>query len=152
MGMRITNLSEVVTAFKLVDQEVNDEARATMKKFAEQIRQDARRFAPVDEHRIEKAIKVLPAQGNQYSLRLVVAVTGYVNGRSVDTYAAIVHEYPWSKRGPYTKLKGPQAGPRYLLRAVEKNKKGLQQELAAAMNRGISQGIRRSGVNNKRRR
>lgn len=153
MGMKITNQTEVITMFRMVDKNVTREAREVMHRYADQIRDTARAFAPVLEHRIEKAIKVLPSQGNQYSLRLVIAVTGTVDGRSVDTYAAIVHEYPWSKRGVYTRLKGPQAGPRYLARAVEKHKKDLMVELRAAMSKGIGQSIARSGVNkNKRRR
>lgn len=152
MGMKITNLTEVVMAFKLTDEMVNSETREVLKAAAKQIRDDARRFAPVLHHRIERAIKVLPAQGNQYSLRLVVAVTGNIGGKSVDSYAAIVHEYEWHKRGPYTRLKGPQAGPRYLARAVEKNKRQLTQDLQAAMNRGISMAMQKSGVNSRRKR
>lgn len=149
MAMRIKNLGKVKTMFKLVEQKVTDEARTVMRDYAEQIRDTARAYAPVLEHRIEKAIKILPAQGNQYMLRLTIAVTGTVDGRVVDKYAAIVHEYPWEKRGVFTRLKGPQAGPRYLKRAVELHKKDLIRDLGEAMRKGVSQGIARSGVNNK---
>lgn len=149
MAMRIKNLGKVKTMFRLVEQKVTDEARVVMRTYAEQIRDTARAYAPVLEHRIEKAIKILPAQGNQYMLRLTIAVTGTVDGRVVDKYAAIVHEYPWEKRGVFTRLKGPQAGPRYLKRAVELHRKDLIRDLNKAMQKGVSQGIARSGVNSK---
>lgn len=149
MAMKIKNLSRVVTMFNLVERKVTDEARTVMRDYAEQIRDTARDYAPVLEHRIEKAIKILPAQGNQYMLRLTIAVTGTVAGRVVDSYAAIVHEYPWQKRGVFTRLKGPQAGPRYLKRAVELHKKDMIRDLKAAMQKGISRGIAQSGVNGR---
>lgn len=152
MGFKITNQTEVITAFKLVDKTVTDKTRQVMKDYAELIKDQAIKNAPVLEHRIEQAIKLLPSQGNQYSLRMTIAVTGSVDGRSVDTYAAIVHEYPWSKRGPGTRAKGPQAGPRYLARAVEKYKADLMRDLRNAMAQGVSQAVKRSGVNNKKRR
>lgn len=149
MGMKIKNLGKVKTMFNLVERKVTDEARTVMRDYAEQIRDTARDYAPVLEHRIEKAIKILPAQGNQYMLRLTIAVTGTVAGRVVDTYAAIVHEYPWEKRGVFTRLKGPQAGPRYLKRAVELHRKDLVRDLKKAMQSGINKGIAQSGVNSK---
>lgn len=150
MGMKVINLGEVLTALKLTDRHVTEETRTVLRQGAELIKQTARQYAPVDEHRIEKAIKVLPAQGNQYSLQLTIAVTGTVDGRSVDTYAAIVHEYQWHKRGPLTKVKGPKAGPRYLKRAVDHRKKEVIKALEAAVRKGISTGIDRSGVNRSR--
>lgn len=152
MGMRITNMTEVVYALQLTDRLVNDQAREVMKQGAEKIKNDARHFAPVEFHGIEKALKLLPSQGNRYSLRMTVAVTGVVNGRNIDEYAAIVHEYAWHKRGPLTRLKGPQAGPRYLVRAVNKNKKTILDGLEKAMSSGISTAIARSGVNKPRKR
>lgn len=152
MGMEITNLSEVIMAFKLTDKLVTAEARAVLVNGAKAIKQTARSYAPVDQHRIEKAIKLLPSQGNQYSLRVTIAVTGVVDGRLVDHYASIVHEYPWHKRGPLTRLKGPKAGPRYLTRAVTAHKKEIIEELKAAMNQGVRTAIQRSGVNTKKRR
>jgi hypothetical protein len=152
MAFKITNLTEVITALQLTDREVNDQARAVLREAAVKIRDTARQYAPVDEHRLEKAIQILPSQGNQYTLRVTIAVTGAVDGRIVDTYAAIVHEYPWTKRGPLTKVKGPKAGPRYLARAMRDNEKWVIKKLSEAMGRGINRAISRSGVNNKRRR
>lgn len=152
MGMRVTNITEVIQAFQLTDRLVNQEARDVLKRGALNIKTTAREFAPVLEHRIEKAIKILPSQGNQYSLRITIAVTGNINGKVVDSYAAEVHEYPWHRRGVFTRLKGPKAGPRYLSRAVEARKKEILDGLAAAMNTGISQAISKSGVNRKKRR
>lgn len=152
MGIKITNLTEVVMAFDLIDRNVNRECRDAMVAVVKKIVQDTKRFAPVDKHRLEKAVKLLPSRGNQYSLHMTIAVEGTVNGRDVDEYAAIVHEYPWNKRGPLTRMKGPKAGPRYLTRAVEKNKKEMMEALAAAMNTGIAKGISRSNVNRKKRR
>ncbi|WEU67485.1 hypothetical protein [Xanthomonas phage JGB6] len=152
MGIKITNMTEVVTMFQLTEKRVTEEARSVLRRYAEKVKNDAVAFAPVDEHNLEKAIKVLPSQGNQYTLRMTIAVGGVVGGRNVDEYAAIVHEYQWSKRGPYTRLKGPKAGPRYLKRAVEANEKGLKADLAKAMQKGIDTAIRQSGVNKRARR
>lgn len=152
MGMKITNLSEVTTMFHLIEREVPAEARRVLKWYAEEIVKTAKWYAPVDEYRLIRAIKLLPSQGNQYSLRMVIDVGGVIDGRSVDTYAAIVHEYPWSKRGPRTRAKGPQAGPRYLVRAVDKHKAKLVADLHVAMGTGLSHAVARSGVNAKRKR
>lgn len=152
MGMKITNLTEVVTMFKLVDKNVNQKTRDVMHAGAERIKQMAIVNAPIDEGNLEKAIKVKPSQGNQYSLKIVIAVEGIVGGRNVEEYAAIVHEYTWDKRGPLTRAKGPKAGPRYLFRAVRDGKQQLMRELAEATNKGIQSGIASSGVNAKSRR
>lgn len=152
MGLKITNETKVITTFRLIDKEVSSSARDVMREYAMKIRDTARDFAPVLEHRIEKAIKILPSQGNQYSLRLTVAVEGVVKGRDVTTYAAIVHEYPWEKRGVFTRLKGPQAGPRYLKRAVDLHRKDLTRDLQAAMGGAIAKAIRKGGTNNSKRR
>lgn len=138
--------------FSLMGRVVPHEARETLKYHAKEIVKTAKAYAPVDEYRLVKAIKLLPMQGNQYSLRLVIDVGGTINGRSVDTYAAIVHEYPWHKRGPLTRMKGPKAGPRYLVRAVDAHKAKLVSELNKAMAAGISKSVTRSGVNAKAKR
>lgn len=151
MGMKITNLAEVTTMFNLMANEVPEAAREVLKKGAKEIRDTAKAYAPVDEHRLEKAIHILPYQGNQYMLRVTIDVGGVINGRSVDEYAAIVHEYTWSKRGPLTRLKGPKAGPRYLVRAVEAHRIALVKDLQATMAHGIAKSVARSGVNRKRK-
>lgn len=150
-GLKITNLAEVMTMFQLVDRGVNRGARDILKHYTEEIQKTARYFAPVDQYRLEKAIKILPYKGNQYMLRAVIHVSGVVNGRSVDEYATIVHEYQWHKRGPLTRMKGPQAGPRYLARAVEKHKKELFEALKESMRKEISRAVARSGVNRIKR-
>lgn len=152
MGMQVTNLAEVTNFFQLTDHYVNAEARKVFKTGIQSIIDSAKSFAPVDEHRLEKAIHALPFQGNQYMLRVVIDVGGVIAGRSVDEYAAIVHEYPWSKRGPLTRLKGPRAGPRYMVRAVEEHRKKLALDIGKAMNKGISRAQATSGVNIKKRR
>lgn len=151
MGMRITNITEVITAMQLVDRNVNEGARLALRQGAENVKKDAVAFAPVLHYRLEKAIKILPARGNQYSLKLTIAVTGVIDGKSVDKYAAEVHEYSWERRGALTQLKSPKAGPRYLFRAMEKNKKDIEERLSAAVNSGITTAIAQSGVNRKRR-
>lgn len=149
--MKVTNLSEVTTMFNLMDKVVPEAAREVLKQGAEKIKDTARAFAPVDEGRLEKAIHILPYQGNQFMLRIVIDVSGVVDGRDVSEYAAIVHEYPWSKRGPLTRVKGPRAGPKYMVRAVEEHRAKLIRELQAAMQTGINQAIDRSRVNSKAR-
>lgn len=150
--MRITNLSQVKLMFDLLARDVPKEARTTFKMGVEQIVQTAIDFAPVDEYRLEKAIKALPFRGNQYTLKAVIDVSGFINGRDVSTYATIVHEYPWSKRGPKTRAKSPRAGPRYLMRAVEAHKKELIAELGSTTAKAVDTAVRRSGVNRRRRR
>ena len=150
MGLKITNMTEVMTMFRLADMEVTKEARDVVKQYAEIIRETTRAFAPVDEHRLEKAIKVLPSKGNRHYLQVTIGVGGVVNGRDVSEYAAIVHEYPWEKRGPLTRMKGPRAGPRYLRRAVEHHRKDLQRDLKIAVAAGMTKAVGRSGVNKKK--
>lgn len=138
--------------FELMGRDIPAEARKVMTEQAKDIVKTAKWYAPVDKYRLTRAIKLLPAQGNQYSLRLTIVVKGTVEGRSVDKYAVWVHEYPWSKRGPLTRAKGPQAGPRYIKRAVDDHKRDLIKELEAAMARGIKQAVQSSGVNSGKKR
>ena len=152
MGLRITNLSEVSIMFDMMDRNIPRQAREVLKSGAQTIVDQAIAFAPVDKHNLEKAIKLLPFQGNQYSLRIVIDVGGFVGGRNVDEYAAIVHEYPWSKRGPLTRVKSPSAGPRYLTRAFEKHRGKVKKDLQDSMAAEISKSIHRSGVNRSKRR
>jgi hypothetical protein len=152
MGMRVTNLGEVKLMFSMMDREIPARAREVLKQGAQDIRKTAIAFAPVDLHNLEGAIHVLPYRGNQYMFRAVIDVSGVVGGRDVSVYATIVHEYPWSKRGPKTRAKSPRAGPRYLGRAVEANQARINKELRVAMATGIASSIARSGVNKPRAR
>lgn len=152
MGFKIVNQTKVITTFKLIDAEVSQAARDVIREYAGRIRDTARDYAPVLEHRIEKAIKILPSQGNKYSLRMTVAVEGVIKGRDVTSYAAIVHEYSWQKRGPLTRIKGPQAGPRYLKRAVEAHRKDLTRDLEQAMGKAINKAVRKGGTSKKQKR
>jgi len=152
MGMQITNLSEVEHMFRLVDKEVNEETRRVFKEYVTKIHKTAREFAPVDEYRLERAIKVEPMRSNQYSMKAIISVGGVIDGRLVDEYATIVHEYQWHKRGPKTRAKSNRAGPRYMTRAVKEHEKDMIRELGAAMSKGISRAVSRSGVNRKKRR
>ena len=85
MGFKITNLTEVSTMFRLLDREVPALARATLVDGAKKIRNTAISFAPVDKHNLEKAIHLLPFQGNQYSLRIIIDVGGIVGGLWMNT-------------------------------------------------------------------
>ena len=151
MGMRITNLASVEHMFRLVDKEVNDETRRVFKEYVTLIRDTAREFAPVDEHRLERAIHFDPIRSNQYSMKAVIEVSGLVDGRVVDTYATIVHEYEWHRRGPKTRAKSNRAGPRYLTRAMREHEKDMIKALGDAMGKAIKRSVARSGVNRTRR-
>jgi hypothetical protein len=151
MGFQITNISKVERMFELVGTRVPQEARNVVKFYAQEIVKTAKWYAPVDEYRLTRAIKLLPSRGNAYSLRMTIVVSGVIDGRSVDSYAARVHSYPWYKRGPRTRAKGPQAGPRYLSRAMEDHKKKMIAALEKAMQKGIQDAVRSSGVNAKTR-
>lgn len=138
--------------FELTDRYVNAEVREAFKHGVERMRDQAIRNAPVDEHRLEDAIHLRPYAGNQYFVRAILDVSGSVRGRDVSAYATIVHEYPWSKRGPKTRAKGREAGPRYLTRAVSKHQKQMLDEIGDAMSAAIGRSVRHSGVNVRKRR
>jgi hypothetical protein len=146
MSMRIENLEEVIAMFKYMDNNINQDTRTALKVGVKSIAQLAKHYAPVDEGRLEMAIKA-KFSGNGSQSSGIISVEGVVDGRDVSEYAAIVHEYEWRKRGPLTRVKGPKAGPRYLSRAIRDGKKQLFDEIEEAVGRNVRNGVRYSGVN-----
>ena len=151
MGMKITNLAEVTHMFQMVDREVNSQTREVFKEYVDKICETAKEFAPVDEHRLERAIHVQPIRSNQYSMKAIIDVSGTIDGRDVSRYATIVHEYEWHRRGPKTRAKSNRAGPRYLTRAMREHEKEMIRALGVAMGKAINRSVARSGVNRRKR-
>ncbi len=135
---------------KLMDRNVNRDAREALKASARRITLDARHFSPVLHFRLERTIKLMPIVANQFSMRITIKVGGTVDGVNVSKYAARVHEMGWERRGPLTRAKGPEAGPRYLTRAMRANEGSTKQALADAMGAGIERAAKTSGVRRKR--
>ncbi len=151
-GMRIANLPEWQTFFKILDHDITTDARHAFKIALVRIQRQAIAYAPVDEERLEESIVIKPYQGNQYFMRGTISVGGVVRGRDVSAYARLVHEYPWTKRGPKTVAKGPKSGPRYLARAMDEYKKTLIKDVSEVMEKGIKVAVSRSGISRKRSR
>ena len=151
-GMQIVNMPQLTRMFELMDKNVTTEAREALKAGVVKIHRQAIKNAPVDEYRLVHAIKIEPYTANKWFLRGHITVGGVVAGRDVSQYAMIVHEYPWEKRGPKTRAKGPMAGPRYLARAVKEYRAEILRNVENAMKKGVESAVRQSGANVKRSR
>ncbi len=138
--MKILNLQGVLAAIAESSRAVTDAARAAVREGAEVIKEQAIKNAPVDTGELESSIDLEVA-------RVVRPGVYRVNVSVSDTasaYAWIVHEYPWSKRGPKTRAKGPQAGPRYMARAFERHTKTVQELVREYVQQAIARRSRRA--------
>lgn len=135
---------------RLMDKNVNKDAREALKTAAKRIALDARHNSPVLHYRLENTIKMQPVVANQFHMRIKITVGGMYNGVNVSKYAVRVHEMAWENRGPLTRAKGPKAGPRYLTRAIRDNQKDTIAAVEAAMGTAIKDAARTSGVSRKR--
>lgn len=135
---------------KVMDRNVNKDAREALKHEAKEIVGTARWYAPRLKWNLERTIKLAPIVANQFSMRITITVGGSIGGVDVTKYAAMVHEFPWEKRGPITRSKGPQAGPRYLSRALRDHKNATIQAIGDATAKAIKDAARQTGVNRRR--
>lgn len=121
-GMRVINISEVLSGLTTARDSVVASARRALVKGAELLEDQIVKNSPVDTGELESSIETkLDKAIGPGVYRFTIGIS-----EKAKKYAWIVHEYPWSKRGPKTKRKGPQAGPRYVVRAFEKHYKTIR--------------------------
>lgn len=122
MAMKFINLSQVLADIDGSRRAVIDAARNAVRDGAQIIQKQAVTNAPIDTGELEESIEL---KVNRAVSPGVYQVDVLVSDKA-SKYAWIVHEYSWDRRGPKTREKGPQAGPRYLARAFEKHYKAVR--------------------------
>lgn len=139
-GMRIINIAEVLNALTTARDSVVASARRAMIKGSEIIEDQIIKNSPIDTGELETSIEMkLDKAIGPGIYRFNIGVSD-----KASKYAWIVHEYPWHKRGPKTKAKGPQAGPRYVARAFEKHYKTVRLLVEDAIIKTIERQNRRA--------
>lgn len=141
MAMRIKGVQATMSTLSEISRRSTTDARTEIKLGAEEIQKRAQVYAPVDLHNLEKAITVSRPIDTGRQFKVDIRVGGIVNGRNVDEYALIMHE--WSGRwGAGTKAKqaslGVLVGPKYLERAARELFPIIQRRVSAALNKIIA--------------
>lgn len=69
------------------------EAKKVLRQGAKDILQDSQKMAPVDEHNLELAHRLLDVRLNQDFAAVEIVIDGFIGGRDVSEYAMIMHEF-----------------------------------------------------------
>jgi len=109
----IEGFSETLHKLKDADAKVKAGLRAGFRDVGFHIQKIARRYAPFREGNLERSIEFQAADD---SVRIFVPINSPA-GR----YAAIKHD-GYYNRGAGTRAKGPQAGRKYIVRAIQDEK------------------------------
>lgn len=110
----------------------NKRALRHMRRVANIVLETAVDMAPVDwkgrnafegpQHELERSHRIEEARGAGNRIEAKIVVGGMVGGVNVDKYAWWVHDsMGWHQRGKATIAKGPEAGPGWLERALQKH-------------------------------
>jgi hypothetical protein len=154
-----SQISRLVSKIRLVGELARASISEEMMKGAERIVQRARDYAPYDEGKLEDAIKWKKGServqarnalghfstGTQKSAIAVVYVDknmpGSGSAQNVGEYAFLMHEemapYGEINRGVKTRAKGPQAGGKYLERAIRDETALLATNIKKAASRAM---------------
>jgi hypothetical protein len=160
MGVNVQGVEELMWMLKRAGNKAAKGALDQMRKEAEDIRDTARRMAPVDEGDLEKAIVTREVGGGRSesgrftSKSIVIEVNGDIPAgvdregrvRTVGDYAYLMHEhltpYGHFRLGPKSQAK--QAGQKeivggkYLERALEAKQDGLVDRVIERVRRELS--------------
>ena len=101
-----------------------------MRKVSKATLQTAVEWSPVDYkgetrnsmplHELERSHRIVETPGDNRRIEAVIEVGGMVGEVDVDLYAMWIHDGSY-ERGPATEAKGPNAGPGWLERAMDRH-------------------------------
>lgn len=134
-SIKIHGVKQLEIKLRHTADRVADSARKTMHRGAANILKEAQLNAPVDEHNLEKSLRIERTTGIRGRLELTIVMGGFVGNVNVDRYAVEVHEHYSSMGvGPGTQAKrlanpGRYIGEKFLERAA----KDGEAKLLAAM-------------------
>lgn len=145
----IKGLDDVIARLERVGAKTCDAERELMEKSAEQMRDRAKMYAPVDEGNLEEAIKTRPVKRAGINGRNVHEVyvdkdeLGEGYSKYGHRYDITMHEDPQgnSGKGPRSQAKaeslGVFVGPKFLERALEEMRRPIEEAARAIAKRFI---------------
>lgn len=148
IGLKIFGVGSLIVKMRNVAKKVPDNARKAMHRGAEHIVDEAKLNAPVLTHAIEDSIRIEKEYGERGRLQIDVVAGGYVDGKDVDAYVALIHEnYDKMKMGKLSELKQAahperEVGGKFLERA----RAAEEPKIKAALIEATLEGIREEGL------
>jgi len=130
MGMKIVegSFADLRAHVRQTCKVAKSEVLRAMRKESKIILEIAQMNAPVDLHNLEDAIKMEEIKVGRERTFIEISVGGFVNGRNVDEYAAIMHEGSYNL-GPISARKAlslnRMVGRKFLERALEEHEQTL---------------------------
>lgn len=137
--MKITGVGSVISHLTNVARKVGQDSRGAMKRSADRIVKEARANVPVDTHDLESSIEARKTYEDN-TRRLQIEI---VAGEGLEEYALKIHEGVYNL-GPKSRAKQEAdpshiVGPKFLERAVEEERAGLERRQIEAVTRAIEE-------------
>lgn len=142
MGLRVEfDSADIVAKLTAVGKDATNAAYGAIKEGGQEIRDQARAYAPVDEHDLEKAIVTQPVKDD---LTVYIGIDPRATderGVQIDFYGLMMHELlaPYGSGrfnlGPKSEAKGAGVGGKFLQRAFDELLKPIVTKTAFAVKR-----------------
>jgi hypothetical protein len=122
--VKLDGVSQVATFLKSLDPKIRGQLKSAFRNVGFLVQREGRRRAPYKEGNLERSIEF---QAEETQVKIYVPVNS-----PAGHYAKIKHDGTY-RLGPGTRSKGPQAGPKYLTRAVSENEAKINSLLKSAL-------------------
>ncbi len=135
--MKCTGTTEAILRLRNTAIRVQENARKTFHRGADELVKKAAEFAPVDKHNLEEAIeKRVGYVGPRGRLAIDIGLKDMVNGVDVSVYGVQMHEGEYNL-GPGSVEKqartGKRVGPGFITRAFDEVAKKLTKDIEEAV-------------------